>query len=105
MKKNPAPCGLRTSMRMLGYSFVFLALVGVREHLTHGSGPVSHQVGKVLNRVLMETSKVGIGLAQMTADAPHQTTTIGSYSRSLDKASRTGFVSAAKMDIYAYAKR
>lgn len=104
MKKNPAPCGLRTGMRMLGYSLVFLAIVGIRENLAHGSGPVSNQVGKALNRVLMETSKVGMGLADMTADAPHQSTMIGSYSRSLDKASRHGFVSAAKMDIYAYAK-
>jgi hypothetical protein len=105
MKKNPALSGLRTGMRMLGYSLVFLAIIGVREHLTHGRGPVSTQVAKVLNRVLMEASKVGMGLAQMTADAPHQATTIGSYSRSLDKASRRGFISAAKMDVYAYAKR
>jgi hypothetical protein len=92
-------------MRMLGYSLVFLAIVGIRENLTHGSGPVSNQVGRVLNRVLMETSKVGMGLADMTADSPHQKTLMGSYSRSLDKASRHGFISAAKMDIYAYAGR
>jgi hypothetical protein len=105
MKKNPAPSGLRTGMRMIGYSLVFLAIVGIRENLSNGSGPVSDQVGKALNRVLMESSRVGMGLAHMTADAPHQKTLIGSYSRSLDKASRHGFISAAKMDIYAYAKR
>ena len=105
MKKNPAPSGLRTGMRMLGYSLVFLAIVGIRENLAHSEGPVSNQVGKVLNRILMETSKVGMGLAQMTADSPHQSTMVGSYSRSLYKASRTGFISAAKMNIYAYSGR
>ena len=105
MKKNPAPSGLRTGMRVLGYSLVFLAIVGIRENLVHNGGPVSTQVGKALNRVLMESSKVGMGLAQMTADAPHETSVIGRYSRSLDKASRSGFISAAKMDIYAYAGR
>ncbi len=105
MKKNPAPSGLRTGMRVLGYSLVFLAIVGIRENLVHNGGPVSTQVGKALNRVLMESSRVGMGLAQMTADAPNQKTMIGTYSRRLDKASRHGFISAAKMDIYAYAKR
>jgi hypothetical protein len=105
MKKNPATCGLRTGMRMLGYSLVFLAIVGVRENLTHGGGPVSTRLSMTLNRILMESSRVGMGLAQMTADAPHEKTMIGRYSRSLDRASRHGFISAAKMDIYAYAGR
>ena len=58
-----------------------------------------------VNRVLMESSKVGLGVAQMTADAPHEKALIAHYSRSLDKASRHGFISAAKMDIYAYTDR
>lgn len=105
MKKNPATCGLRTGMRVLGYSLVFIAVIGIRENLTHGGGTVSTRLSMGLNRILMETSRVGMGLAQMTADAPHEETTIGRYSRSLDKASRHGFISAAKMDIYAYAGR
>ena len=105
MKKNPATCGLRTGMRMLGYSLVFLAVIGIRENLTHGGGTVSTQASMTLNRILMGSSKLGLGLAQMAADAPHEKTMIGGYGRSLETASRRGFIHAAKMDIYVYAAR
>jgi hypothetical protein len=92
-------------MRMLGYSLIFIAVIGIRENLVQGGGTVSTQVGMTLNRVLMGSSKLGLGLAQMAADAPHKKTTIGNYSRSLEAASRRGFIHAAKMDIYVYAAR
>jgi hypothetical protein len=102
MKKNPASSGLRIGMRMLGYSLVFIAVIGIRENLIHGGGTVSTRLSMGLNRMLMESSKIGMGLAQMTADAPHEETLIGHYSRGLYQASRNGFISAAKMDIYAF---
>jgi hypothetical protein len=105
MKKNPATCGLRTVMRMLGYSLVFIAIIGIRENFVQGGGAVSTQASMTLNRILMASSKLGLGLAQMAADAPNEKTTIGAYSRSLETASRRGFIHAAKMDIYIYAAR
>ncbi|MES2439290.1 MAG: hypothetical protein V4584_09485 [Verrucomicrobiota bacterium] len=101
MKKNHSPGGTRIGVRLLFYSFAFLAMIGMRETLSDGNGPVSHHLGCAFNRTLMASSKLGLGLALMNLDKPGESTLIGRYSRSLGLASHKAFVSAAKVDLYA----
>jgi hypothetical protein len=105
MKKHHPRGGVRIYLRALLYSFAFIALMGVRETLSDGNGPVSSTLGKAFNEVLMATSKLGLGIAMMNLDAPGENTTIGRYSHQLVIASHNAFVRSAKVDIYAYGGR
>lgn len=102
MKKNHPRGGVRIYLRALLYSFAFVALMGVRETLSDGNGPVSDTLGKVFNEVLMASSKLGLGFAMMNLDAPGENTMVGRYSRELGIASHNAFVRSAKVNIYAY---
>lgn len=88
-------------MRVLVYSLAFSAIIGVRETLTGQGGPVSDGVGQVFNQMLKASSKLGLGIAQMSQDNPGDITLIGQGSRMLGKASHQGFVSASKVDLFA----
>ncbi|MES2923479.1 MAG: hypothetical protein V4819_18130 [Verrucomicrobiota bacterium] len=101
MKKNHSPGGARIGLRVLFYSFVFLAMIGMRETLSVGNGPVSNKLGMAFNRVLMTSSKLGLGLALLNQDRLGENTMIGRYSLALGMASHEAFVSAAKVDIFA----
>lgn len=101
MKKNHSPGGAGIGLRVLFYSFVFLAMIGMRETLTDGNGPISNKLGIAFNRVLMTSSKLGLGLALLNHDQRGEDTTIGRYSRALGLASHKAFVNAAKVDIFA----
>lgn len=102
MKKNRPRGGARICLRVLLYSFAFIALMGSRETLSDGSGPVSAALGKAFNEVLMASSKLGLGFAVMNLDGPGENTMIGRYSMSLGIASREAFVSSAKVEMYSY---
>lgn len=101
MKKNHSPGGTRVGLRVLFYSFVFLAVIGTRETLSHQSGPVSNNLGIAFNRVLMTSAKLGLGLALLNKDERGEHTTIGRYSLALGIASHKAFVSSAKVDLFA----
>lgn len=101
MNKNHSPGGVRIVMRVLFYTSIFVAIIGMRETLTEGHGPVSNKLGRVLNQVLMTSSQVGLGVAMMNSDKRGEHTLVGHYSRALGKASHEAFVSAAKVDIFA----
>ncbi len=101
MKKNHPLGGTRIVMRVLFYAFAFIAVIGARETLTSGNGPVSNTLGSAFNQVLMASSKLGLGFAQMNADEQGENTVIGRYSRSLGKASHKAYVSSAKVDLFA----
>jgi hypothetical protein len=102
MKKNHPRGGARIGLRVLLYSFAFIALMGTRETLSDGNGPVSDTLGKAFNEVLMASSKLGLGLAIMNLDKPGENTIIGRYSRELGMVSHQAFVSSAKVEIYSY---
>ncbi|RYD46497.1 MAG: hypothetical protein EOP83_29575 [Verrucomicrobiaceae bacterium] len=102
MKKNRPRGGVRICARMLLYSFAFIALMGTREFMSGGNGPVSSTLGRVFNEALMASSKLGLGLAMMNLDAPGENTMIGRYSSELGAISHRGFVNSAKVDIYVY---
>lgn len=101
MKKNHSPGGARICLRVLFYSFVFLAVIGLRESLSNGSGPVSNKLGMAFNQVLMSSSKLGLGFALMNHDKQGEDTLIGRCSRSLGVASHKAYVSSAKVDLFA----
>ena len=101
MKKNHSPGGIRIILRVLFYSFVFLAMIGTRETLSNQSGPVSNTLGAAFNRVLMTSSKLGLGLAMLSSDKRGERTIIGRYSHALGIACHKTFVSAAKVDLFA----
>lgn len=101
MKKNHSPGGAGIGLRVLFYSIVFLAMIGMRESLTEGNGPISNKLGMAFNKVLMSSSKLGLGLALLNHDQSGEGTRIGRYSRALGLASHEAFVSASKVDIFA----
>lgn len=101
MKKNHSPGGTRIGLRVLFYSFVFFAVIGTRETLSDGCGPISNQLGTAFNRVLMASSKLGLGLALLNQDKGGENTMIGRYSLALGIASHKAFVSASKVEIFA----
>lgn len=101
MKKNHPHSGKGIAVRVLGYSVAFIAVIGIRETLTEGTGPVNRSLGQVFNRTLMATSKLGLGVALMNQDQPGDLTVIGEGSKMLGRASHKAFVSAAKVDLYA----
>lgn len=102
MKKNHPRGGARIYLRVSLYSFAFLVLMGTRETLSDGTGPVSGTLGRAFNEVLMASSKLGLGFSMMNLDKPGENTMIGRYSRELGIASHRAFISSAKVDIYAY---
>ena len=101
MKKNHPPGGIRIGMRLLFYSFTFIAMIGTRETLSAGSGPISDTLGRAFNRVLMTSSKFALGFALMNQDEKGEETMIGRYSRILGIASHKAFVSSAKVELFA----
>lgn len=101
MKKHHPPSGKGIAVRVLGYSMAFIAVIGIRESLTDGNGPVSQCLCRVFNRTLMASSKLGLGVALMNQDSPGDLTVIGKGSKMLGRASHRAFVSAAKVDLYA----
>ena len=101
MKKNHSPGGTRVCLRVLLYTIVFFAVIGTRETLREGSGPLSNRLGSAFNRVLMASSKLGLGFALLNNDKLGENTMIGRYSLALGKASHKAFVSAAKVDLFA----
>jgi len=101
MKKNHPPSGKGIAVRVFGYSIAFIAVIGIREILTEGTGPVNQCLGRMFNRTLMASSKLGLGIALMNQDEPGDLTMIGKGSRILGQAAHKVFVSAAKVDIYA----
>ena len=101
MKKNHSPSGMGIAVRMLVYPMAFIAVLGIREILSDGTGPVSQNLGIVFNKTLMTSSKFGLGVALMSKDNPGERTLIGQSSRALGKASHQAYVSAAKVELYA----
>lgn len=101
MKKNHSPGGIRIALRMLFYAITFIAVIGIRENITAGTGPVSKTVAKGFNEVLMASSKLGIGFAVMAHRRGDENTVVGKGSRMLFTSSRNGFVTACKMNFYA----
>ena len=75
-------------------------MIGVRETLTGQGGPISDGVGHAFNQMLKASSKLGLGIAQMSQDNPGDISLIGQGGRMLGKASHQGFVSASKVEIY-----
>jgi hypothetical protein len=86
------------------YSFLFLALMGMRETMSSGTGPVSDTLGKVFNQALKSSSKLGLGLALMSADKQNENTMVGRYSHQLGVASHKAYVSSAKVDLFSPAQ-
>ncbi len=101
MKKNHSPGGIRIALRMLFYAITFIAVIGARENITAGTGPVSKTVAKGFNEVLLASSKLGIGFAVMNHRRGDENTVVGKGSRMLYKMSLRGFVNASKMNFYA----
>ncbi len=101
MKKTHSPGGARIGLRVLFYSFVFLAVIGTRETLSNSGGPVSNKLGIAFNQVLMASSKFGLGIALLNQDKRGENTMIGRYSLALGMAAHKAFVSASKVDIFA----
>jgi hypothetical protein len=101
MKKNHPPSGMGFAVRMLVYPMAFIAMLGIREILSDGNGPVSQNLGMVFNKTLMTSSKFGLGVALMNEDNPGERTLIGKSSRALGMASHQAYVSAAKVELYA----
>lgn len=102
MKKNHSPGGMRIYVRILCYSIGFIAVLGARENLTEGSGPVSRQLGAAFNEALMAGSKLALGVALLTHDEEDETSMSGWASMKLGKAAHSAFVSASKVSIYRY---
>jgi hypothetical protein len=100
VKKNHPPGGTRIVLRVLMYSFAFISVIGMRETLTSGSGPVSETLGRAFNQVLMSSSKLGLGFALMSRDEQGEDTMVGRYSHKLGVASHRAYVSSAKVDLY-----
>ena len=101
MKKNHSPGGARIGMRMLIYAVAFIAVIGIRETLTDGTGPISRNLGTLYNKTLMAASKLGLGVALLSHDKDGENSIIGQGSTMLGKASHRGYVSAAKVDLFA----
>ncbi len=101
MKKYHSPGGIRIGMRVLIYSIAFIAIVDTRETLADGTGPVSRKLGDACNKLLMASSKLGLGFALMNADHGDEDTLVGRWSRRLGITSHEAFVSAAKVDLFA----
>lgn len=101
MKKHHPPSGKGIAVRVLGYSMAFIAVIGIRESLTDGTGPVSQCLCRVFNHTLMASSKLGLGVALMNQDSPGDLTVIGEGSKMLGRASHRAFVTAAKVELYA----
>ena len=102
MKKNHSPGGARICLRVLCYSIGFIAVLGARECLTEGSGPVSRQLGAMFNNALMAGSKLALGVSLMTRDEADRNSMSGRASVELGRAAHTAFVSASKVSIYKY---
>jgi hypothetical protein len=100
MKKNHPPSGMSIAVRMLAYPMAFIAMIGIREILSDGTGPVNQNLGMVFNKTLMTTSKLGLGVALMNEDSSGERTLVGKTSRELGKASHKAYVSAAKVELY-----
>jgi hypothetical protein len=101
MKKHHSPGGMRISLRMVLYTIAFIAVLGTRETLTDGTGPVSRQLGVIFNDTLMAGSKLALGVALMTHDQDGDDSMSGKASTMLGKAAHRGFVSATKVTLYA----
>lgn len=101
MRRHHPPGGMRISLRMLLYTIAFIAVIGTRETLTDGTGPVSRQLGTMFNQVLMVGSKLGLGVALMTHDQHGEASMTGKASMALGKIAHRGFVSATKINLYA----
>ncbi|RYD44343.1 MAG: hypothetical protein EOP85_09500 [Verrucomicrobiaceae bacterium] len=100
MKRNRPRGDERIYLRALLYLFAFIALMGVRETLSGGNGPVSDTLGRTFNKALMASSKLGLGFSMMHRDAPGESTLIGRYSHDLNILSHRAFISSAKVEIY-----
>jgi hypothetical protein len=92
---------MRISLRMFLYTIAFIAVIGTRETLTEGTGPVSRQLGTMFNSVLMAGSKLGLGVALMTHDQNGADSMTGKASMALGKVAHRGFVCATKINLYA----
>jgi|GEM_PF-4441292 len=101
MKKHHSPGGIRIAMRMLFYAITFIAVIGARENITTGTGPVSKTVAKGFNEVLMASSKLGIGFAVMNHRRGDENTLVGKGSRMLFHMSHRGYINASRMNFYA----
>jgi hypothetical protein len=101
MKKHHSPGGMRISLRMALYAIAFIAVLGTRETLTDGTGPVSRQLGVIFNEALMAGSKLALGVALMTHDQDSDDSMSGKASMMLGKAGHRAFVSASMVNIYA----
>lgn len=88
------------AVRMLAYPMAFIAMIGIREILSDGTGPVNQNLGMAFNKTLMTSSKFGLGVALMNDDQSGDRTLIGRGSRALGKASHKAYVSAAKVELY-----
>jgi hypothetical protein len=102
MKKNHSPGGMRIYVRILCYSIGFIAVLGARENLTEGSGPVSRQLGAIVNEALIAGSKLALGVALLTHDEEDENSMSGRASQELGRAAHSTFVSAAKVNLYRY---
>lgn len=101
MKKHHSPGGIRVALRMLFYTFLFVALMGARENLTAGNRPVSKSVARAFNQVLMVSSKLGIGFAVMNHRRGDENTLVGKSSRQLFHLAHKGYITASRMNFYA----
>ncbi len=101
MKKNHSPGGAGIGLRVLFYSFAFIAVIGTRETLSDGNGPVSTALGRTFNQLLKGSSKLGLGFAIMNSDDKGESTLVGRYSRSLGIAAHKAYVSSAKVELFA----
>lgn len=100
MRKSHSPGGTRIGLRVLCYSIVFIAVIGIRENLTEGTGPVSNHLCTMFNNTLMAGSKLTLGIALMIHEPGDKGTLRGRTHVMLGKAAHQGFVSASKVDIF-----
>lgn len=101
MKKQGPPQGMRIWPRMLIYTICFLAIIASREQLTSGGGPLTHTLGRGLNQIMLASSKLGLGIALLGAEASADDTVVGRSSRKLGKASHKAFVESTKVRLFA----
>jgi len=100
MKHNRTHGGTRIALRLTVYAVTFLAIIGIRESLIHDGGPLSESLGRIFNRSLMASSKIGLGLAEICEDHGVEGGLVSRNGRILNRAAHKAFIDAAKFDIY-----
>lgn len=94
MNHTHSRTGSRIGLRALIYSIAFLAIIGVRETLTQGGGPLSDNLGRMFNKTLMTSSKLGLGLADMCVENSEPDSMIGRSGRAVGRVARKAFIDA-----------